>query len=231
MMKKLLFMLSAFVCLSAAAQTETIETPGESIIVSRYTDEMTEIPVAEVTPVQPFKRWWFGADAGFSYRIAPVAEGISAELIDFIDKMRGGLVYGLDVHYAFTPEHLWGMRFAGHYYANSQGGISDKINIFYLASSYMGKIWNRHQTGAFILGASFGLLHFSEKINRQSILSQIGLGRTLYIGYDFRLLEKVYLGITLTMTGGSVNTGLTDGYGNYLYESTEAFELGIGLRF
>ncbi len=223
-MRKLLLLLpAAFACLSANAQTPPA---SESIVVSRYADdESTEFPQTEPVKAQSYKKVWFGLDVGFTTRIASVADGVDDETRRFINKMRSGITYGFDIHGSVSRASGVGVRFSGHHYGFSEGGLSDRVNTFYIAPSYQLRLPNRRDTGDWVLGISIGYVSFTEKVNGNKI-TKGGYGDTLHAGYYFRLgKKKNYLGIKLTLTGGIIS------FAPRMRESLNAIDIGIGYRF
>ena len=97
-------------------------------------------------------------DVGYSYRTAQAAVG--GEVGRFIDKMRGGIVYGLEIT-GFTSEYFGiGGRFTGHHYSNSEGSLSDNLNTFYFAPSILFRFFDLNYKGAFIIGMSLGYVSY-----------------------------------------------------------------------
>ena len=227
-MKKVFFiLLTVWGVLSVHAQEPAAGSPQQSIVVARYGTDMQEISQTQETVIAPHKKWWFGIDAAYSYRVAKAAD---ASIKDFVNKMRGGFAYGADIHYAFSRGFGFGARFSGHHYSHSDMTMSDKVNTYYFAPSIGWKNYNRNYSGAFVFGCSIGYVSYQEEVNDLSI-SKGGLGSTVDIGYDFRLAGSTYLGVKLTLTAGTINTGLRDSGNRELKESLSALDIGVGLRF
>ena len=223
-MKKLFFHLSmAARSLPVFAQVEARQVPRESIVVSRYSDEAIEIPETAGSAIPSYKKWWLGIDAGFSYRVAKAAEGVNK---GYINRMRGGLFYGADLHGVISRGIGLGVRYTGHRYAQNR----HRVVTNYFAPSFQLRSPNRNDTGAFVVGCSIGYLLYREKLGWASV-SLSGLGTSVDLGYDFRLAGDMHLGFKLTLTTGNVNTGLRDSRGKKVAESLSALDIGLGMRF
>ncbi len=224
-MKKLFLLLSAAVMsLPAVAQVDSVGTPRESIVVSRFTDDGIEIPETAQTPIPPFKKVWFGIDAGFSYRTAKAMEGQE----QLFNSIRDGMYFGADLHISDSRNMGFGVRYTGHRYNQSSADL--KINTDYFALSLLTKRLNHTETGALVMGGSLGVLSYSEKMG-QKIFNNSGIGGSFDFGYDFRLSKGAYFGLKLMLTWGLIPLGVRDSNGKEIMNSMAALDIGVGYRF
>ena len=169
----------------------------------------------------PFKRVWFGIDAGYSYRTAQAA---TLEISEYVNKMRSGIYFGADLHISDTRNMGFGVRYTGHRYKHLKA--DHKVKTDYIALSLLTKRLNHTETGALVMGGSLGYLSYSEKATELNIdINKPGIGATFDFGYDFRLSKHAYFGIKLTLTAGWVDMGENG------RESLAALDIGVGYRF
>jgi len=228
-MKKLIPCL-AFLMLPAMlrAQNNRTESNPGSIVVSRYDADMTEIPASGMNTIPEFRKWGFALDFGYSYRVGKV---VSGPYHDFYKKMRSGIAYGADIHYYLSRGLGLGLRYTGHHYSHSDNRLSDKVTTNYFAPSFHWRNLNRSENGAFVLGFSLGYVHYSEKPSIIPKIDKGGVGSTVDVGYDFRLSGNLFLGLKLTFTGGRIKMDTMPGNTEDVYESLNALDFGVGLRF
>lgn len=182
-----------------------------------------------VVQQQEESRWRFGVDAAFSYRTAKAADGINGALKDFVNKMRPGIGYGVDAHYFVGRRREYGIgaRFFGRYASRSEIALKDKQHTFLVAPSVIYRSFSKNNKGAGIVGVSFGYLSYNEKITMDGYsesFSESGVGSSVDFGYDFRLNDKLWLGVKFSAVSGTVQI-----YGED--ENTSSINLGVGLRF
>jgi hypothetical protein len=170
-------------------------------------------------------------DGGFSYRTAKAAPGPNTGLIN---RMRDGYQLGADVHYEFWPTHSLGLRASTHHYGHAEWHLSYKVDTYYIAPSYMGRVATRNGKGAWVFGVSLGYVSYHESdtdFNRSVSLSKGGFGSTLDLGYDVLLPSGPALGVKLSLFDGIVPSVATDERGVRQNESLAALDLGLVVRF
>lgn len=224
-MKKLfLSLLAALAGLPAMAQIETAEPVRQSVVVGRYVEQGDAARVSEVELV-PYKKWGFGVDLGFSYRIARAPEGMS----DYVRDLRKGYYFGADLYGAIARGIGLGVRYTGHRYGDFLNN-SHKVRTDYFAPSFLFQRPDR----PFYFGYSLGYLSYFEELsgwNNSGSIKKGGLGATLDLGYEFDPTQKTSLAIELSYTAGRVDLDMTDRNGDKLIESLGAIDIGLSVRF
>ncbi len=200
-------------------------------------DYAAQQPAAEV--LLPAGKWRFGVDAGYSYRTAKIVEGVNYDLRNFLNKMRNGVYYGLDVHHFSENDFGIGARITGRHYAYTQGGLGEKVDTYYIAPSMMWRVFDRRGRNAWTYGFSLGYIHLNDRLfvggAQSGGINKGGVGSSVDLGYDIRLGEGTsFLGLRFAFSGGSIYLDPneeTAGNKEIKGESLAAVEFGVGLRF
>lgn len=192
---------------------------------------------AEVQQPQPVykiatndQKWRFSIDIAYTYRTAKAVETGNNLLDDYLEKMRGGLAYGGDIHYLFKGGYGLGLRFYGHHYSNSEFGLKYVVNTYHIGPSFIWRSITRNNRGSWFLGISAGYVAYQDEISATGAgsdgISSGCFGAIADLGYDIRLgFGNTFLGFRISFISGTVNMG--GGYG----ESLNAVDIGMGLRF
>lgn len=220
----LLSFLSPFVMAQNPESRDSVFYNNEDIVINEA-QNATDYIEANV-PEQQIKqsKVRIALDFGYSYRVAKAEDDY---MKSFINKMRSGYVYGIDIHGLHESGIGIGVKFTGHHYSYSESGLSDKVNTYYIAPSLIFQRVYR-KGNVFYYGASIGFLAYREKAEvswYSTSVSEQGVGFTVDIGYDFRLRNNDFLGLKLALIAGKVDIG------NDVKESLAAIDISVGYRF
>ena len=147
---------------------------------------------------------------GTGYRLGRTPEG-SEELTDFINNMRLGGQFGIDLHFFLKRKIALGIEY-DYYNAKHSGTIEnhylkDNTKIQFIGPSFAGRIPISYRRDAFVYTLAIGYGHFKE-MTKEADEEESFTGGCLAgkgsIGYDFALSDKVALGIKLSLLFGNI---------------------------
>lgn len=178
-------------------------------------------------------KWRFALDAAYSHRVAtmynPDGGSLGEEYKQFVGKYRRGITYGASITRFGSERFGAGAKFAGNRYSADAHGLSGRIDTYYIAPEFVVRLPGR--TGAWIFSASIGYLAYREKVNVGIFNMEVkesGVKTLIEAGYDFRLADKLFLGLKIGLSAGGV--GIEQVAEDY-FESIQALEIGGGIRF
>ncbi len=192
----------------------------------------------------------------WSYRIARVSSDYSGEMKDYMNGLKSGFSYGIELS-GFVSEYIgFGGKFYDARYKNkinsvyvylpngttTMGKISDNISILYIAPFMSTRFFNSNKKNAFFLNMGIGYMGYKDRGilgKENATIKGNTIGLNWDIGYDISLSKSLSLGFQLSfITGVLTKYDMTYGgrtetieleKGNY--ESLGRIDLSVGLRF
>lgn len=182
-------------------------------------------------------KWRLAVQGGYGYRIARVQESGNEVVDAHLKKLKWGFTYGADVTYHWSDGFGIGLKYNDMHsdskdavmvtYEDSgseSGMYNDVIDIRFIGAVVSSRYVSASGKGIFFLDYGAGYLGY---VDNGRILSQEGvikggtLGACIDIGYDYRLMNNLYLGATLSSVSGTLS-----GYTETISGKTEKVTLG-----
>lgn len=197
-------------------------------------------------------QWRISLQGGYSYRLGETAS-VNWMLQDYMEKLRHGFFYGADVTGYFMESMGAGVKFSGFGTKVSQevtveydGGrqesalLSDNISIRYFGPMLSYRLISRDFRNSLIINTGVGYLGYTDKvvfIDPYTIKGS-AVGYLLELGYDFRISDKVSLGLLVSSVSGVMKKYRTDASGvwrtvileEYQRESLSHLDFSFGVR-
>ncbi|MBC9933188.1 hypothetical protein [Chitinophaga qingshengii] len=174
------------------------------------------------TQAQDAPRFRLAVNGGYAYRLGKIASGISGETRDYMKRLKSGLNISADAQYFFSEEWGAGLKYARFQSSGSgvmpvqtpngvqRGNVSDNIAISFYAASMGGRVFlTSDDSQAFHASLSLGYLRYHDKgmaANRPVELTGGTMGSGVDLGYDIRLVRKLYAGAQLSYIGGVLSS-------------------------
>lgn len=174
---------------------------------------------------------------GWSYRFGQIPRNLPREMKDYLNELKSGYNYGLDLSYYFT-EYM-GIGFKYSVYKSKHDALitlyetgspvttktSDDISINFIGPFFTARFLNQSKKNAFIASSGIG---YSQYINNGFYLEPMSIkgstiGFSADFGYDFGITERFAIGIQV-----SVLTGILTQYELSQGKVTETVKLEIG---
>lgn len=214
-----------------------------------------EIPLEVKSGREKYPSLRLGVGGGLSYRLAKTADFIPPDLKNYINDLKSGYHFGLDLTYFFSDQIGAGVKYAVHKSSNRDdqgylsmpdgstivGLMSDKITISFIGPTIGIRSFDMSKNNSFFGGLGLGYMGY---LNKTIVIDEFtihggAVGLSWDVGYDIGLSENLALGIQISCLFGSL-TKYTVSIGSYSetidldensYENLSRFDLTIGLRF
>jgi len=151
-------------------------------------------------------------DLGFAYRTAEVPDNAPKQIEDYIDSLRGGLDFGIKGSYLISETLALGLNYNQYTTSGSLrvNGIntSDDIAIKFFGPEVVAFIPTNLEKHSFVGSFSLGYLSLKNDSTLNGGALQISgstIGFSGNFGYEYRISEKVGLGIDLGYVAGALN--------------------------
>lgn len=170
---------------------------------------------------QDAPRFRLAVNGGYAYRLGKIASGLREEARDHMKKLKSGLNINADAQYFFSDEWGVGLKYACFQSSGSsvmtvetsngalRTNFADNILISFYAASIGARVFvTSDDSQAFHASASLGYLRYHDAgILANSAVTLTGgtLGSGVDLGYDIRLVRKLYTGVQLSYIGGVLN--------------------------
>ena len=167
-------------------------------------------------------KWRVAMQGGFGYRIGKVQE-TGNEVIDAHNKkLKTGISYGADVTYHWSDGFGLGLKFNDMHSSvkdavtvtydtggSESGMYNDVVDLRFIGAVVASRYVSASGKGIFFLDYGAGYLGYvdSGRILSQEIAIKGGtLGACMDIGYDYRLMNNLYLGVSLSSVYGTLSS-------------------------
>jgi len=210
--------------------------------------------VREIAGYHGYKKIRTAVNFGWSYRTAPVEEGLQSLIERYFKELKKGYHISSDLNYFFTEYFGFGLKYSFYKSSNElsnvqvtfEGGsqktgkIRDDITIHFIGPSFNMRLLPGDGRNTLHSGFSAGYVRYIN--NSQVIDKYIVKGETLGfswdVGCDLGLSANVYLGLMFSYTLGVLKEyEVDDGTYRVIYElDTEDYDnlsridLSVGLR-
>ena len=193
-----------------------------------------------------FPRWRAGFGMGWSQRTAPVADDVPAQLKEYLNDLKSGIAYNVDVTYFFSEKVGMGLKYNQHYSRAEIGSysqlISDEIRIHYVGPYLSARIYGKQQKNALILNLALGYTAYKDvgKANSETVTLTGQTAAFSYdIIYDLQIAKNLMLGLQISLTAGALSEfeKTENGYTETFklpegeYEGLGRFDFIVGLRY
>ena len=200
-------------------------------------------------------KWRVALQGGYSYRIGKVQDTGNEVIDSHNKKLKTGFNYGADVTYHWSDGFGLGLKYndmrssskdavtvtydAG---GSESGMYNDVVDIRFIGAVVASRSVSASGKGIFFLDYGAGYLGYVD--NGRLISQEIGikggtLGACMDVGYDYRLMNNLYLGATLSAVYGTLSSytetvsGKTQKYtlGQDEKQGLMHLDLSIGIRY
>lgn len=230
--------------------------PLSSVKVHQYNFyETTEVPKGKVIGYKNYQHFRVALNAGYSYQIGKIADGVPADFKDYIKHLKSGYHFGGDLSYYFNESLGFGLKYYLFKASNSMnniylediegnrtyGKMSDDLTITFFGPTFSTRLLNNDKSNALFTNLSFGYLGYSNNkvvIDHYKMTGNT-LGLAIDIGYDIGLSENISIGFQASYIMGVLSKyDWHDGTSTQTieldkgsYESLNRFDLSVGIRF
>lgn len=200
-----------------------------------------------------FPKWRVAVQGGFGYRLAKLTK-TGNDVIDTHNKsLMMGYTYGADVTYFFGGYGI-GAKYSdmhsqrsdavtaeidGEYY---DGMYTDVVDIRFAGPMVYSRLIGASGNGVFLLGAGLGYLGYTDnaRLIQAATLKGGTLGTCIEIGYDYRIMNNIFIGASLGAISGILTSYTMTSEGaapqkveldKDQYESLLHANLSLGFRF
>lgn len=197
-------------------------------------------------------QWRISLHGGYACRLGEMVS-VNWMLHDYMEKLRHGFFYGADVTGYFTESMGVGVKFSGFGTKISQdvtveydggrqesGLMSDNISIRYIGPMLSYRLLSHNYRNALIFNTGIGGLAYTDEVVLIDPFTIRGtaIGYLLELGYDFRVSDKVSLGVSVSSISGVMKKYRTDASGvwktvilkEYERESLSHLDFSFGVR-
>ena len=209
-----------------------------SNIIAGTSSRVDSLPTPEEVTLPEWRlpKWRFAVDAAYKYRTSGIGtyngDKPASPWTEFIDRSKHGYSYGASITRFSDTSLGFGLKFEGEHYSCTGSGLKYKLNTFYIGPEFIGRIPIRNCRHAVILSMSYGYVAFRETLtgNYEILtLKNGGFKGSFEAGFDFRVREKIFLGLKFIYDGGvdwcvKIN-------GEEYRHGFDAFGIGGGIRF
>lgn len=217
--------------------------------------ETSELPTSVTGGNKDYPHFRAALNAGLSYRLAKVADGVPSDFEQYVKQLKSGYHYALDLAYYFSEQGGIGFKYAMFRSKNEidnifvtrpdgstdYGSLSDDIFVNFIGPYYSSRFITKSRKNSLLMNLGLGYMGYRDDavIIDNYTLKGGTLGISWDIGYDLGISRTFALGFQIAYLGGILTQyELSDGNttqtveltkGNY--ESLSRIDLSIGLRF
>jgi len=214
----------------------------------------SEVPADKVVGYENYPPFRAAIYGGWSYRVAKLADNINSYSEQYIQDLRPGYHYGLDLSCYLSESLGFGFQYTEFRSKNASDDaiiilpngskqkvqVRDDITINFIGPLFCTRLFNANKKNSLLLNFGMGYMGYTDEaffINDFTIKGGT-VGLCLDIGYDIGLSETFALGFKLSFLNGildqfdlsygmvSETVILEEGY----YEGLSRIDLSIGLR-
>lgn len=167
-------------------------------------------------------KWRLAVQGGYGYRVGKVQESGNEVVDAHLKKLKWGFTSGADVTYHWSDGFGIGLKYNDMHsaakdavtvtYEGSEpesGMFNDIVDIRFIGAVVSSRSVSNSGKGIFFLdyGAGYlGYVNNGRLIAQESVIKGGTLGACMDIGYDYRLMNNLYLGATLTSVYGTLSS-------------------------
>ncbi|MGV3539725.1 MAG: hypothetical protein ACO1OQ_07940 [Rufibacter sp.] len=202
-----------------------------------------------------FPKIRLGLTGGYSYRTAPVPDGVNGPLEEYITGLKSGYHLNADAAYYFSEQFGLGFRYS---YSNAKneidgvtitrpdgsqatGKMSDDITVSFVGPYFSSRLLNENKLNAFVFSLGLGYMGYtsdSRLVDPYSVRAST-VGFVVDVGYDMTISKNLALGFQLAMVTGTLSElEITRGgvrntvtLAQDEQENLSRIDLSVGLRF
>ena len=171
-------------------------------------------------------KWRIAVQGGYGRRIGKY-QTTGNEVIDTHNKrLFGGLDYGVDIMHYFSDSFGLGLKYNNMHTASSDavmledgtsGMYSEAMDISFVGPMVSSRKVGASGNGIFMLNYGLGYLYYNDAgriVNNTVDITGGTLGVDLELGYDYRLMNNLFIGATLGAISGTLSkyTVTTNGH-------------------
>jgi len=190
-------------------------------------------------------------DGGYGRRLASY-QSTGNELVDNHNKrLFGGLIYGGELTYYFGDSFGVGVKYSDLHSiskdsvmndAGQSGLYSEAVDIMFVGPMMSSRLVNASGKGIFMLNYGLGYIGYDDAgrvISDEIDIRSSALGYCLELGYDYKIMNNIFLGASLGAISGVLNnyTQTINGYSQKVSLGKDEREsllhgyLTLGLRY
>ncbi|MCJ0741641.1 hypothetical protein [Pedobacter montanisoli] len=214
-------------------------------------------------PVQPpkddvvsFSHFRVAFSGGYSYLLGKISKDATAEERSYIQGLKSGTNYGIDISYYVKPTWAIGLKLNQFKSSNqgngfltdnsgqviASGKVEDHLTYTFVGPSLLGKYSTVNDRHSFLFGVALGYLDYNNKVNSVGRLATITggtFGSAVDVGYDLKVAKSIAIGAQLSLVGGvlskiNVDNGTTVVTKNLEQDQKEnmgRIDFSLGARF
>ena len=216
--------------------------------------QTTVVPQQAVRDREDYPRFKASVYGGWSYRTAKAASSLTQAQKDYIQKLRSGYFYGLDVSYYFFEQLGAGFLYEKNKSKSSDDnlyvtlpdgsshrGINDNISTIFIGPYFSTRLLNNNKKNSLLLNLVIGYLGYEDDMaaNNKYSLKGSTVGFKWIVGYDIGIVKNLALGFKLSYLTGLLtqyefsdgNTTRTIKLDKNNYESLNRIEISVCVSF
>ena len=188
-----------------------------------------------------FPHWRLAGNIGWSYRTAPLADGLNSAQKEYLKKLKNGFNVSLDASYFFSEMFGAGFKYDLFKSSNTSSVGEDNISISFVGPAFAMRFFNQTKTNCWFMNYGIGYMGLKDKGKEsgQPVTAKGStVGLVMDIGYDIAFSKNWSAGIQLSLLSG-ILTELNvtqNGYTQKVklekgqYEGLGRLNISIGLR-
>lgn len=159
---------------------------------------------------------------GYGYRIGKVQETGNEVIDSHNKKLKWGPAFGADVTYHWSDDFGLGLKFNDMHSSakdavtvtydtggSESGMYNDVVDLRFIGAIMASRNVSASGNGVFFLDCGVGYLSYTDAgrmVNQSGVIKGGTLGACLDVGYDRRLMNNLFLGITLSTVSGTLSS-------------------------
>jgi hypothetical protein len=216
----------------------------------------SEVPSESSVTNFPYPRFRAAINGGWSYRTAKITSNIPSDLKGYVEDLKSGYHYGIDLGYFFTEHVGLGLRYSTFRTKNEidnvyvtypngssrYGKMSDDISVNFIGPLLNTRLISKNKKNGLFLNFGLGYMGYkdeSELVSENFTIKGSTLGLCWEVGYDIGLSDKISIGFQLSLMQGVLSEyEISNGQQTQTielekdeYENLSRIDISVGLRF
>lgn len=215
----------------------------------------SEVGAEKIIGHQSYPHFRAALNGGWSYRVAPIGDGMPTYLEQYLRTLKSGYHYGVDLSYYFSEELGIGLKAYNSRSKNElhdvsvrlsngttqRGTMSDNISISFIGPLFSTRLLDSNKKNSLLLNFGFGYMGYLDKAVLISDFTLKGgtVGMCWEIGYDIGVSKNFAIGFQVAYIIGTLTQyQLYDGVNSETihleqghYEGLSRLDVSVGLRF